>query len=90
MSSPWSVQDAKARLSKLLALARAGEPQRIGLVDSCIVVSESEWASKNNLALGAWLVDTAPRGPAIEEPSRASRRGDPFEQHLPKRKKPRQ
>ena len=31
MSQPWSVQTAKAKLSRLLALARAGEPQVIGM-----------------------------------------------------------
>jgi hypothetical protein len=78
MSPPWSVQNAKAKLSKVLALARAGEPQRIGLEDSCVVVSASVWAERAGADLGAWLVDSAPRGAPLEEAARTSRRGDPF------------
>jgi hypothetical protein len=78
MPAPWSVQNAKAKLSKLLALARAGEPQRIGLEESCVVVSEAEWAARSGKALGAWLVESAPKGAPLAEAPRASRRGDPF------------
>ena len=35
----WSVADAKAKLSEILRLARAGEPQTIGTEDACVVVS---------------------------------------------------
>jgi len=65
-------------LSKLLALARAGEPQRIGFQESCVVVSEAEWTARSGKGLGAWLVDNAPKGDPIAESSRQSRRGDPF------------
>ncbi len=85
MSTLWSVQTAKAKLSKLLALARAGEPQRIGLDNSCVVVSEAAWAARQGESLGAWLVTSAPRGAPLAEASRASRRGDPFE--TPRRRK---
>ena len=78
MPTPWSVQTAKAKLSRLLALARAGEPQVIGLEDSCVVVSEAAWAARQGEHLGAWLVSSAPHGAPIAEASRASRRGDPF------------
>jgi hypothetical protein len=77
MTDIWTVQDAKAQLSELLRRARAGEPQRIGVTDACVVVSEQVWAAVNPSALGAWLVESAPRGAALELPSRASRRADP-------------
>jgi hypothetical protein len=72
------VQEAKAKLSEILARARAGEPQRIGLEDSCIVVSEEAWAARG-ASLGAWLVDSAPKGAPLATPPRFSPRGDPFE-----------
>jgi hypothetical protein len=78
MPTPWSVQTAKAKLSQLLALARAGEPQRIGLEDSCVVVSEAAWAARQGENLGAWLVSSAPRGAPLAEAPRGSKRGDPF------------
>ena len=78
MTKHWSVQDAKARLSEVLRRARGGEPQRIGLSEGCVVVSESSWAATGGAKLGSWLIRTAPRGEPIELPSRRSRRGDPF------------
>ncbi len=78
MSDPWTVQDAKAHLSEVLRRARRGEPQRIGLQDGCVVVSEREWAARSGQQLGTWLVDGAPRGEALPESPRASRRADPF------------
>ncbi|KAF0186631.1 MAG: type II toxin-antitoxin system prevent-host-death family antitoxin [Hyphomonadaceae bacterium] len=78
MTDTWTVQDAKAQLSELLRRARAGEPQRIGVTDACVVISEREWALANPTALGAWLVESAPRGEPLALPSRTTRRGDPF------------
>ena len=78
MSKPWTVQDAKARLSEVLRRARAGEPQRIGLADGCVVVAERDWHATQATDLGSWLVASAPRGEPIAEASRGSRRGDPF------------
>jgi prevent-host-death family protein len=78
MAKTWTVQDAKAQLSELLRRARAGEVQRIGVTDACVVVSEREWAALHPSKLGAWLVESAPKGPDIELPSRKSHRGDPF------------
>jgi tetraacyldisaccharide-1-P 4'-kinase len=86
MATRWSVQDAKARLSEVLARARAGEPQRIGLDKSCVVVSEESWGGKGKTSLGAWLADSAPRGTPLREASRKSKRGDPF---APKKARPR-
>lgn len=78
MVKPWTVQDAKAHLSEILRRARAGEPQRIGLVDGCVVVAERDWLARDGAGLGAWLVESAPRGAPFAEMPRSSRRGDPF------------
>lgn len=78
MADTWTVQDAKAQLSELLRRARAGEPQRIGVTDACVVVSEKDWAALHPTDLGAWLVESAPRGEDLTLPPRRSRRGDPF------------
>ncbi|HTT82490.1 MAG TPA: type II toxin-antitoxin system prevent-host-death family antitoxin [Rhizomicrobium sp.] len=78
MPKHWSVQEAKARLSEVLRRARKGEPQHVGLNDGCVVVSEDVWAAAEGENLGAWLVESAPRGESVALPSRRSRRGDPF------------
>jgi len=78
MTHRWTVQDAKAHLSEILSRARKGQPQRIGLEESCIVVSEAEWLASKETHFGKWLVENAPRGTPIELPSRTSSRGDPF------------
>ena len=79
MSEPWSVSEAKAHLSEVLRRARQGTPQRIGVRDACVVVSESDWRELKGRDLGAWLVQSAPRGAAMETPSRSSSRPAPFE-----------
>jgi prevent-host-death family protein len=79
MSEPWSVSEAKARLSEVLRRAREGAPQRIGVRDACIVVSEADWRELQGRELGAWLVNSAPRGEPLPTPSRKSRRTVPFE-----------
>lgn len=81
MTKQWTVQAAKAQLSEILRLARAGEPQRIGVADACIVVSEKDWQAREpkKAHFGKWLVETAPRGEDIELPPRKPDRGDPFE-----------
>jgi hypothetical protein len=43
-----------------------------------VVVSEKDWAALHPSDLGAWLVESAPRGEDITLPPRGSRRGDPF------------
>jgi hypothetical protein len=42
------------------------------------VVAEKDWAALQASDLGAWLVESAPRGDEIALPPRGSRRGDPF------------
>jgi prevent-host-death family protein len=78
MADTWTVQDAKAQLSELLRRARAGQPQRVGVTDTCVIVSERDWAALQASDLGAWLVESAPRGEDLTLPPRRSRRGDPF------------
>lgn len=78
MAKPWTVQDAKAHLSEILRRARAGEPQRIGIGDGCIVVSERAWRERDATDLGAWLVASAPRGEPLPDVDRGSRRPIPF------------
>ncbi|MFT3728335.1 MAG: type II toxin-antitoxin system prevent-host-death family antitoxin [Terricaulis sp.] len=79
MAKPWTVQDAKAQLSELLRRARTGAPQRIGVTDdTCVLVSAKQWEALQPSHLGAWLVETAPRGDELELPTRKSHRRDPF------------
>jgi hypothetical protein len=75
------VQDAKARLSELLRLARSGKPQHIGLSGGCVLISEETWSAVDGAKLGEWLVASAPQGNPIEIPPRSSKRGDPFHNH---------
>ena len=77
----WSVQDAKSKLSEILRLARAGEPQTIGVHEPCVVVSAAALnATALPLHLGRFLVDSAPSGAALRLPARATRRGNPFDE----------
>ena len=78
MAKPWTVQDAKAHLSEILRRARAGEPQRIGIADGCVVVSERAWRERSAAGLGAWLVASAPRGEPLPDAERGSHRPVPF------------
>ena len=75
----WSVQDAKAKLSEILRLARAGRPQTIGAQDPCIVLSASQFERmRRTQHLGAFLLASAPKIGVIDFPPRTDRRGDPF------------
>lgn len=86
MARHWSVQDAKARLSEVLRLARKGDPQRIGFNEACVVVSEQTWSALEEAKLGAWLVDSAPAGEPIEPASRRSRRDIRFASRTARRR----
>lgn len=69
----WTVQAAKAQMSELMRRARAGEPQRIGTSEPCILVSEAQWlAFAAPVSIGAWLVASAPSGADLELPARTS------------------
>jgi hypothetical protein len=75
----WSVAEAKAKLSEILRLARAGEPQSIGSEDPCMVVSAAQFAQMwQPDHLGKFLIESAPRGFELELPSRSGDRDDPF------------
>jgi prevent-host-death family protein len=74
MAIVWTVQQAKAQLPELLRRARAGELQRIGVTDACVVVSEKDWAALQQTNLGAWLVESAPRGEDLKLPPRSAPR----------------
>jgi antitoxin (DNA-binding transcriptional repressor) of toxin-antitoxin stability system len=78
VTKPWTVQDAKTHLSEILRRARAGEPQRIGIAEGCVVVSERVWRERSAAGLGAWLVASAPRGEPLPDVERGSRRAIPF------------
>jgi prevent-host-death family protein len=75
----WTVEEAKSKLSEVLRRARAGEPQVIGQLNPCVVISEPEFeALRAGASLGKFLLETAPRGEDIELPRRNLDRGDPF------------
>lgn len=80
--APWSIPDAKARLSEILRRARSGERQVIGTQDPCIVLSLDDFkalqAKAGEVHPGRWLVENAPRDAAFELPSRSGDRADPF------------
>lgn len=78
----WSVSDAKAHLSQVLRLARAGEPQTIGSQNPCVLVPLAEYEKllrgEGRGHDGDWLIRaTAQIGAEIELPSRAQDRDDP-------------
>ena len=75
----WTVAEAKAKLSEILRLARAGQPQTIGTEDTCVVVSAAQFEQSNQFGhLGRFLIESAPRGFELELPSRSHDRGNPF------------
>jgi prevent-host-death family protein len=75
----WSVIEAKAKLSEILRLARAGKPQTIGSQDPCVVISAAEFERLGNTQhFGRFLLTSAPKFGDIDLPSRADRRDDPF------------
>jgi prevent-host-death family protein len=68
----WTVAEAKARLSEVLRLAREEGPQRIGTKETFVVVPEQTWRALTSprKPLGRWLIETMPRGEALELPER--------------------
>jgi prevent-host-death family protein len=57
----WNIPEAKARLSKILRRARAGQPQTIGSRDPCVVVSSEQFEQMQpRRHLGQWLLANAP------------------------------
>jgi len=78
----WSVQEAKAKLSEIMQKALAGEPQIIGRLDRCVVISVSEYQRLKRLEddphPGQWLVEHLRGLGEIELPSRKDNREIPF------------
>ena len=70
---PWTVADAKARLSEVLRRAREEGPQRIGVRDQYVVVSAEAWDARSAAQppLGRWLVENLPRGADLAPPDRS-------------------
>jgi prevent-host-death family protein len=78
----WPVQEAKAKLSEILRLARAGRPQTIGAQDPCVVVSAAQFERMRRAPhLGAFLLASAPKVGVMDLPTRMDQRGDPFADH---------
>jgi prevent-host-death family protein len=78
----WSVQEAKAKLSEIMQKALAGEPQVIGRLDRCVVISIAEYQRLKKLEeephLGRWLVEHLRGLGEIDLPSRKDSRPIPF------------
>ena len=80
----WSVSDAKAHLSQVLRLARAGEPQTIGSQSPCVLLPLAEYEKllqgDGRGHDGDWLIRAASKiGADIQLPSRVHDRDDlPF------------
>ncbi|MGD9659614.1 MAG: type II toxin-antitoxin system prevent-host-death family antitoxin [Methylocystis sp.] len=69
----WSVADAKARLSEVLRLARAGKPQVIGAQNPCVVISMEEYErtrSKEHLGHALLAIGERVGGVEFEAPQR--------------------
>ncbi len=72
----WKVAQAKARLSEIMRLAENGEPQVIGTRRPCVLIPLDIWQrkqsedSKEEVHLGRWLIESAPRVGYWEPPSR--------------------
>jgi len=52
LQQTWTVADAKAKLSEILRLARAGQPQTIGSEEPCVVVSAGQFDRAPRHVLG--------------------------------------
>ena len=73
----WTVEEAQARLSDILRLAKEEGPQRIGAERSFVIVAAEAWDAETppivrppRIPLGRWLVENMPRGIELERPSR--------------------
>lgn len=79
-SGPWSVADAKARLSEILRLARDRGPQTIGKEQRYVIVTEEMWrrVDPDRPPLGRWLIENSPGTDRLTLPSRQDSREIPF------------
>jgi len=76
---PWTVRDAKNKLSEVLRCAREQGPQLIGRHGTCVVVSKDEWdaVTKPSEPLVSWLIKNSP-GVELELPKRGESSGRPI------------
>ena len=78
----WTVQEAKAKLSRVMQMAIDGEPQVIGAKGQCVLISADEYkrlkALEEEPHLGRWLVERLRGLGEIELPSRKDHRPIPF------------
>ncbi|NJL82323.1 MAG: type II toxin-antitoxin system prevent-host-death family antitoxin [Chloroflexaceae bacterium] len=84
-SDPWTIQEAKAKLSEVLRLAREEGPQTIGIDNPCVVISLEQWQEQQfqQLPLGRWLVAKTPRIDGLQLPERQDPpMENPFEEEL--------
>jgi len=78
----WTVQEAKAKLSRVLQRARGGEAQVIGSKEPCVVISMEEYKRLTHQMeephMGKWLIENLRGLGEIELPSRHEDRPSPF------------
>jgi prevent-host-death family protein len=79
--SPWSIREAKSRLSEVLRRAREAGPQLIGKRNQCVVISREEWEAQvqPEESMVAWLLGHSPQV-ELEVPARgeSGKRPIPF------------
>ncbi|MEO0428070.1 MAG: type II toxin-antitoxin system prevent-host-death family antitoxin [Pseudomonadota bacterium] len=83
-SGPWTIAEAKARLSELLRRAQTDGPQTIGLRERYVVIPEHIWAKtqRSRPSLGSWLATELQDSGALELPDRTEpRRPIPFDEN---------
>jgi prevent-host-death family protein len=71
----WTVSEAKGKLSQVLRLAREGEPQTVGTIDPCVIISQHDFEElkkpNSKLNRGKALIEAASKlGFEIELPLR--------------------
>jgi prevent-host-death family protein len=79
----WTVAEAKAKLSEVLRRVREEGPQRIGVDDACIVITQEQWeeVQRPSPKLGAWLTQNMPTIDDLALPDRKDpHRPSPFDE----------
>jgi prevent-host-death family protein len=82
---PWTIQDAKARLSEILRRASSGKPQYIGRQDKYVLLTEKHYQRIKDergptgpSTIGRKLLLLSTRVDEFDLPSRSTSRPDPF------------
>jgi prevent-host-death family protein len=84
---PWTIQDAKARLSEILRRASSGKPQYIGRQDTkYVLLTEQDYqrikgerGPSGSSTIGRKLLLLSPRVDDFDLPARSTSRPDPFD-----------